>query len=1329
MNEVPVGQDISLESLVAQLADEFTQRLERGERPAIEDYVQRYPQHAAVIRNLLSSLELMRLSVPGLSGSDLSSSSDIGPASPLGDYRILREVGRGGMGIVYEAEQLSLGRRVALKVLPFAATMDPRQLQRFKNEALAAAHLDHPHLVDVYGVGCERGVHFYAMRYIDGHTLAEIIEQLRELRGQEGASLPDAVVAVQTRAAPCPPRPDEQTGDYTPQPAEARETAVGRGTGHSSGSARFSRSYFRSVAQLGAEVAEALDHAHQMGVVHRDIKPSNLMLDVRGKVWITDFGLARRDDAARVTVTGDLVGTLRYMSPEQALAKRIPIDHRSDVYSLGVTLYELLTLQPAFGGVDREELLRQIAFEEPCPPRRLCREIPAELETIVMKAMEKNPQDRYLSAAELAEDLRHFLADQPIRARRPGVVQRLRKWGRRHRAVVVTAALGLLLAMAVAAGSIGWVMRDQAARQKEAEGPVQAAMDEAERLLKQKKVREALSAALRAEGLLLHAGGHPRLGPKVQELLKDLRMLVTLEEIRLTQAAVKDFHFDFDVPDQKYAEAFRDYGIDVEALPVEVVAACIRACPIGTELAAALDCWAVARREARRGSDKSWPALLAVARAADPDAARGRLRDVLEGRGKGALAELTRLEKVDALPTSTLAVVVWSLREKNAFAQVVPLLRRAQQNQPDDFWVNHQLALALRNMEPPQLDEAIGFYRVAVALRPGSPGARLSLGLALYAQKKLDEAVAAYEKAIQLKPDYPAAYSNLGVALLAQKKLDEAVAAHRKAIALQPDRAEAYSNLGNALREQKKLVEAVAAYEKAIQLKPDFANAYNNLGAALHDQKKLVEAVAACRKAIALKPDFAEAYSNLGAALGAQKKLDEAVAACRKAIALQPDYAEAYSNLGTLLCDHLHRPAEAEAAFRNAIALKPDFAEAYYNLGNALQNQKKLGEAVVAYQKAIDLQPDHAQAYSGLGIVLVDQKKLDKAVAACRKAIALKPDYAEAYSGLGTLLCDHLHRPAEAEAAFRNAIALKPDYAPAYDNLGVALRRQKKLDKAVVAHRKAIQLQPDFANAYNNLGVVLHDQKKLAEAEAAYRKAIDLQPDFAGAYNNLGNALCDQKRLDEAVDAYRKADQLLPNHPVIRNYLRQTERLLELDKQLPAILAGKAKPSSPQEQIELALFCVRNKDRYLSAAAFFSDAFTADPKLANDLNAQHRYNAACAAALAAAGKGVDAGKLDDKERARLRQQALDWLRADLALWSKQADNPMPQARALVQQTLRHWQQDTDFAGVRSPDALQKLPQAEREAWQTLWQDVDKALARASRPPAPPPKTPTPEGTP
>jgi serine/threonine protein kinase/tetratricopeptide (TPR) repeat protein len=358
----------------------------------------------------------------------------------LGDFRILREVGRGGMGVVYEAEQLSLHRHVALKVLPFAGTLDPRQLQRFRNEAQAAACLHHTNIVPVYYVGQDRGVHYYAMQFIEGQTLASLIHQLRQAQAAPAAAPPEGTMA------------------YTPPRGPATESAALQAT---SATGSRGRDHFRRVAALGVQAAEALEYAHQMGVIHRDVKPANLLLDGRGNLWVTDFGLAHVQSEASLTLSGDLVGTLRYMSPEQALAKRVVIDHRTDVYSLGVTLYELLTLRPAFAGKDRQELLRQIAFEEPAAPRRVSKAVPAELETIVLKAVEKNPADRYGTARELADDLRRWLEDKPIRARRPGLVQRLAKWSRRHRALTVSAAAVLLLAVVGLAVSTALIARAQ----------------------------------------------------------------------------------------------------------------------------------------------------------------------------------------------------------------------------------------------------------------------------------------------------------------------------------------------------------------------------------------------------------------------------------------------------------------------------------------------------------------------------------------------------------------------------------------------------------------------------------------------------------------------------------------------------------------------------------------------------------------------------------------------------------------------------------------------------------------------------------------------------
>jgi tetratricopeptide (TPR) repeat protein len=393
--------------LVAAL-EEYMAALEEGAPPDRQAFLARHAAVAPALEACLDGVNLVRAEAPKFLPE--------APAdTPLGDFRLVREIGRGGMGVVYEAVQLSLERTVALKVLPFAAALDARQLQRFKNEAQAAAQLHHGNIVPVYAVGCDRGVHFYAMQLIEGRSLAALIQDLRR----------------RTPEAPAEP------GAVTP-PAAGPSTLM---------SAR-SPAYVRMVVELAVQAAEALDYAHQVGVVHRDVKPANLLVDTTGRLWVTDFGLARCQAGPGVTRTGDVVGTLRYMSPEQALSRHGLIDHRSDVYSLGVTLYEALTLQPPFPGRDREELLRQLALGDPPPPRRLNPALPAELETIVLKAMAPEPEQRYATAQELADDLRRWLEHRPVRARRPGLGARSAKWLRRHRPALALAAVLFLLAVA-----------------------------------------------------------------------------------------------------------------------------------------------------------------------------------------------------------------------------------------------------------------------------------------------------------------------------------------------------------------------------------------------------------------------------------------------------------------------------------------------------------------------------------------------------------------------------------------------------------------------------------------------------------------------------------------------------------------------------------------------------------------------------------------------------------------------------------------------------------------------------------------------------------------
>ncbi len=375
----------------------------------------------------------------------------------LGDYRIVRQIGRGGMGVVYEAEQQSLKRRVALKALPLAAAIEPKQLRRFHVEAQAAAQLHHTNIVPVYAVGCERGVHYYAMQYIEGKTLAELIRELRQLEGREAAepapemtqdgdvSLASMLATGQLAPLARPAMSDPRAGSGEDAPATRVERPASPKS-HPSSSSRTS-AYFRTVANLGIQAAEALDHAHEEGVIHRDIKPANLMVDVRGHLWITDFGLARLQNDSGLTLSGDLLGTIRYMSPEQAIGQRAVVDQRTDIYSLGVTLYELLALEPAFGGGDRREVLRKIVEEEPRPLRSLNSSVPRELETIIEKASVNEPGSRYRTAHELAEDLRRFLEHKTIKARRPTPLERFAKWSRRHIAFVISAASVLSLAV------------------------------------------------------------------------------------------------------------------------------------------------------------------------------------------------------------------------------------------------------------------------------------------------------------------------------------------------------------------------------------------------------------------------------------------------------------------------------------------------------------------------------------------------------------------------------------------------------------------------------------------------------------------------------------------------------------------------------------------------------------------------------------------------------------------------------------------------------------------------------------------------------------------
>jgi tetratricopeptide (TPR) repeat protein len=405
------------------------------------------------------------------------------------------------------------------------------------------------------------------------------------------------------------------------------------------------------------------------------------------------------------------------------------------------------------------------------------------------------------------------------------------------------------------------------------------------------------------------------------------------------------------------------------------------------------------------------------------------------------------------------------------------------------------------------------------------------------------------------------------------------------------------------------------------------------------------------------------------------------------------------------------RHEEAIAAFREAIRLNKDDSDAHNNLGSALSYQGRLDEAVAAFRQAIRLKKDFAVAYLNLGVALRYKGQVDQAIAAYREAIRIKKDYAQAHHYLGRAL-RLTGQLEEAIAEFREAIRLNKDVAEVHYNLGLALQVQGRLDEAIAAYREAIRIKKDYAEAHVHLGDALRDKGRLEESLAACREAIRLKKDLAEAYCTLGLTLMFQADFRPALEALRRGHELGSRNPRWNNpsaqWVQKCERLLELDGRLPDFLAGKAKPAGAAECVDLAEVCVfKHLDR--AACRFYEEAFATEPKLA----ARHRSKAAGAAAQAGCGRANDADKVDDKERARLRRQALDWLQADLEAWRHLLDNKSDNASAArVAGVLQRWLTDPTLVVVREPKQLANLPEAERQPWREFWAQVAETLARA-----------------
>ena len=514
----------------------------------------------------------------------------------------------------------------------------------------------------------------------------------------------------------------------------------------------------------------------------------------------------------------------------------------------------------------------------------------------------------------------------------------------------------------------------------------------------------------------------------------------------------------------------------------------------------------------------------------------------------------------------------------------------------------------------------------------------------------------------------------------------------------------------NRLRTPPRFQEAIRFYTAALAIRPRSAVTATNLGNAIHLSGDPDGAITLLREAIQLDATYAPAHDNLGVVLAGRGDLEGAIAEHRKAIQIDATFAPAHDNLGVALAKR--RDLEgAVAEYREAIRLDPKGARPHYDLGNAFRSRGDRDRAIAEYREAIRLDPKFANAHGNLGLELYRQGDLEGAIRSYREAIRLDPSVASAHGNLAAAL----HGKGDLDGsiqATREALRLDPKNAGKRSDLGAALCEVGDLDGAMVELREALRLDPKDADTHNNLGNVFTDKGELEPAIAAYREAIGLEPTFAMAHRNLATALQRRGLLSESLEAFRRAHELGSRQqrwpfPTAQE-VKQAERLVAAAARLPAFARGEAKAATAQELLDMGQAGSLTSS-YAGASLAWERALAMEPSLGADLAASHRYNAACAAALAGTGKGTDAATLDDAGRARWRRQALEWLRADLDAWMKVTDTRVARA------TLEHWRKDADLAVLRDEIALARASAEDAAACRALWRDVDKTLERLAAP--------------
>lgn len=1058
-------------------------------------------------------------------------------------YVIISKIGHGGMGSVYKAWDITLKRYAAIKMILSAVIAESARdddsrgavIGRFFREAQTSAKLIHPNILQVYEIGKQDENHYIAMEYVDGGTLDELWEQKHSAAGSSAL----------------PARKD--ITDYI---------------------------------SLMKEIVRAVDYAHQNNIIHRDIKPSNILLSKgqQGEFTpkIADFGLAKEiTSSTEITIAGDIIGTPSFMSPEQAKAEQL--DARSDVFSLGSVLYKLCTGKEPFEGDSYLDTIKSVVNKDPARPGTVNKSVDSDLETIILKTLEKDRNRRYAGAGEFADDLERYLQGEPVKARPVSSFYKLTKKIRKNK----IAAAGVIFGIAVLLTSLA-IYGFAGLRRK---GQADDYREKADDLYAQEKFKDANDfyvKLLELDKNNSHALG--RLKEYDNILIAEQEASKEAEDAWMLASAVfPEFYkkeADMDKVWQKVNDAINvlDKAIKKYPVPMAYVYRAMLYREKEQLIAAENDLSEVIRKQPDFDLARIMRAMIKIERLSrsafglEQQDRIGKTGSIMLTDIINEAAEDFAKIKPDAKLQGQFEIYgiilseyqkIFSQGRKFDYTFVDTMLKSFEKYNSEEFLLQAILIAPkeetidkIIDMKPQSarayylrgvtrrikknFTGSIEALNTTLRINPDFYAAYGERAIAKHMADDLDGAIEDYEVFVKYFPKYPSAYVDLGAVYTQKGSYKKAIAEYDQAIKLKPENNLAYRERGYVKVKSGDYDGAIEDFTEALEFKADDAESYRNRSFAKSKKNDHKGAIADMDAAINLVKDDPEFYIERGQRHMGNHGFSEALDDYNAAIRLKPDYAEAYSNRALMELGM----GDFDKAIEDcgtALQLKPDLSDAYINRASAKEGKKDYAGAIADYNETIRLKPDSAASYSMRGLLKKKTGDFTGAIEDYTKAVEKDEKYAEAYSNRGVALYD-LGRLDEAISDYDKALKLNPEFADAYSNRGVARQKKKDFDGAIEDSTKAIVLNPRNALAYYNRGLAKKEKSDFYGAIADYNQAIKLAPGMADVYYERGYALIDIGDLNGALMDMDKAIELDPAHPRAyyeRSYIRKNKNDLD----------------------------------------------------------------------------------------------------------------------------------------------------------------------------------------